>query len=534
MKVVPRGSLVLLNIVFDVENDEGLLFFLSMKRQINQLWGSGFEKKTKTSVIDFTAGRDVFGVPPADIVLLPYDVWVNQAHCTMLAETKIIPRADASALLAGLKEIEGMVKQGAFPIDTHKEDVHTAIESWLTAKLGIEKAGKLHTARSRNDQSTTDVRMYLRDQVYAFVQEGVPLCLMLVKLAKKYAPYVMPGFTHHQHAMVTTFGHVLLGWAVMLARDMARFTQWHTLHNRCPLGGAASYGTSIGVDRHLSARLLGFDGPDLSSFDGLTNRWEAEADFASAIAICMDHCSQIAQTLMVFSTPEFGMVKLSDEYSTGSSMMPQKKNPDPLEVIKAKASIAAGSLQSLLGMGKANFIGYNRDGQLGKFITMELVEETLPSLAILAGALATMHVDQTRMRRWCSEGFIGATSLAERLVSSYAIPFRLAKIVVEKAVKYSKGAGAVTYPALKRALKEQDLRVHISNTQARLWQSPEEIVRTTHSFGGPGRERIDETALSVRRQVREIARWAHERYTQRTQAVYELQDYIIRITKPTS
>jgi len=500
-----------------------------MPKKIAQLWGSAFEKKTRSRVIDFTAGRDVFGVPPADVVLLPYDVWVNLTHCVMLYRRKIIEARDAQAILTGLSEIEALVKRGKFPIDPQQEDVHTAIESCLVAKYGIDKAGKLHTGRSRNDQSTTDVRMYLRDKAVAFAEEGLAFVASLIKLTKKYESYAMPGFTHHQHAMVTTFGHVLLGWALMVVRDVQRFTHWRALHNRCPLGGGASYGTSIPIDRELTATLLGFDGPELSSFDGLTNRWEAEADLAFAISALMNHLSQIAQTLMVFSTPEFGMVKLSDEYSTGSSMMPQKKNPDPLEVIKAKASIAAGSLQSLLGIGKANFIGYNRDSQLGKFVLMELIEETLPSVSILKGTLTTLTVNRERMKEWCSKGFIGATSLVEQLVARFHLPFRLGKIVVEKAVRYSKDQGVVTFPSLQRALKEEKMSVQISEAQVRAWQTPEVILHATSSFGGPGKKSLQESARILTQELVRLKGWVKEKTNQRKQARATLANEIKKV-----
>jgi len=505
---------------------------MSNKKQINQLWGSAFEKKTRKSVVDFTAGRDVYGFPPADLLLLPYDVWVNQAHCLMLWKQKIIEKTDAQAILQGLAEIEGMAKKNSFVLDPQKEDVHTAIESWLTAKYGIEKAGKLHTGRSRNDQSTCDVKMYLRDKAAAFADAGLSFAVALVKLAKRYEGYAMPGFTHHQHAMVTTFGHVLLGWAAMVERDVERFSQWYALHNRCPLGGGASYGTSVPIDREFTATLLGFDGPELNSFDGVTNRWEADADLAFSIAALMNHLSQIAQTLMVFSTPEFGMVKLSDEYSTGSSMMPQKKNPDPLEVIKAKAAIAAGSLVSLLGIGKANFFGYNRDSQLGKYVITELIEETLPALPVLQGALTTLKVDRARMKEWCGKGFMGATSLAEQLVSRFGVPFRIAKIAVEKAVKYSKDAGIVTYPALTRALKGEKVRIKLSAAQIVQWQAPEGMLAAAVSFGGPGRKSLAESAKRLAKEMSEAKATLQDYKQQTVQAraslAEEIKNFIIK------
>lgn len=291
-------------------------------KQTNKLWGAAFSQKPSDAMIAFTAGRDVVGIPPADQALLPYDIWVNKAHCVMLGKTGIIPKFDAAKILAGLNELE---HNKTFTLDPSKEDVHTNIESWLTSKLGVDVAGKLHTARSRNDQITTDMKMYLRDQVLLCVDNSIKLTQSLLQLADAHKAVVMPGFTHHQHAMVTTFGHILAGFANMVIRDIDRFQSWFPLHNTSPLGNVVSYGTSFSIDRKMTAELLAFDGPDHNSMDAITNRWESEADLGFAVVSLMNHLSLIAETLILMATPEFGMVKLADQYSTGSSIMPQKK-----------------------------------------------------------------------------------------------------------------------------------------------------------------------------------------------------------------
>ncbi len=457
-------------------------------KQTNKLWGAAFSQQPSEAVIAFTAGRDVAGLPPADAALIPYDLWVNKAHVVMLAKTAIIPAPDAAMMLAGLLELEKLVAKGKFSLNPAKEDVHTNIESWLTEKLGIEVAGKLHTARSRNDQIVTDMKLYLRDHVLSFVGASLQLLQEVLLQSAAYQSAVMPGFTHHQHAMVTTFGHVLAGFAVMISRDIERFQGWYTLHNHNPLGNSVSYGTTFPVNKKLTAELLGFDGPDLNSMDAITNRWEPEADLAFAIVTLMNHLSLIAQTLIILTTPEFGMIKLSDGYSTGSSIMPQKKNPDTLEVIKGKASFALGQLVSLLSLGKGSFIGYNRDSQWSKYIIMDLLNECLLAPIVLAGVLETMTVNTDVMESWCHKGFIGTTTLMEQLVSTQAIPMRQAKILVEKAVRESGGKEHII-PGIGVALIPG-----MTAEQVTSWQDPKTIIALTKSLGGPGKNSM-KTAL---------------------------------------
>ncbi len=425
----------------------------------------------------------------------------------MLAKTGIIPKSDAEKILQGLLELEKLVKAGKFTLDPAKEDVHTNIESWLTDKLGIEIAGKLHTARSRNDQVVTDMKLYLRDQVLAYTANSLGLAQTLIDLAKKYQSTPFPGFTHHQHAMVTTFGHILAGFASMILRDIERFKTWTGLHNHSPLGNAVAYGTSFPVDKKMTATLLGFDSPDLNSMDAITNRWEPEADLAFAVTILMNHLSLIAETLILLATPEFGMVKVADQFSTGSSIMPQKKNPDPLEVIKGKAGFAQGQLVSLLSIGKSNFIGYNRDSQWTKYIIMDLLAECEPAPVVLAGVLATLTINTKVMESWCHKGFIGATTLMEQLASEFHLPMRQAKVIVEKAVKGSGTAEHVTFSAVQKALADEGVSVPITETQVASWQDPATIIGLTKSFGGPGKHSMKTSLKKLKKKLASHKAW---------------------------
>jgi len=481
-------------------------------KQINKLWGVAFNQQPSQAVITFTAGRDVASLPPADYALLPYDVWVNKAHCVMLAKTGIIPVSDASKILSGLFSLETQVKTGQFVLDPTKEDVHTNIESYLTGLLGIEVAGKLHTARSRNDQVVTDMKLYMRDQVEVMVGNSIGLTQTLLSLAEIYKNTPFPGFTHHQHAMVTTFGHILVGFAEMIIRDTERLQGWFLLHNQSPLGNVVSYGTSFPINKKMTSELLAFDAPDNNSLDAITNRWEPEADLAFAISMLMNHLSLISETLILLSTPEFGMIKLADQFSTGSSIMPQKKNPDPLEVMKGKAGFAQGQLTSLLSMGKGNFIGYNRDSQWTKYITMDCVNECLPAPVVLSGVLETMTVYKEAMEAWCYKGFIGATTLMEQLVQTQGISMREAKMIVEKAVKESVGKD----------------KLDLGDPS---WQDPKIIISLTKSYGGPGKHSMKASLKKMKQKVHHQKIWLLSKQKQKEKALTELSQQIDSLTK---
>lgn len=500
-----------------------------MKKTTQKLWGAAFTKKPEQAVVAFTAGRDVAGIAPADSKLLPYDIWVNQAHTVMLFKQGIITLKDAQVILKGLGEIEQLTQKGEFHLDPTKEDVHTNIEAWLITKYGVSECGKIHTARSRNDQVNTDTRLYLRDQVISYVQQIIPLVQFLLVQSKKYSQTVMPGFTHHQHAMVTTWGHVLGSFASMLERDALRLHQWFELHNFNPLGNVVAYGTQFDIDKWLTTKLLGFTAPEASSLDEITNRWEAEADLAFGVVALMNHLSSLAQTLVLFAMPEFGFVKLADSFSTGSSIMPQKKNPDPLEVIKGKASFAHGTLVTLIGMGKANFIGFNRDSQWTKYSIMDVVEECLLAPSVVQGVLETLTVNEKVMSNWSSKGFIGATSLLEKITSEFHLPFREAKVVVEKAVKYSQAEDKVNYAALEKSLKEVGVKIKITRAQVRKWQDPDEIIKNTKSYGGPGQKQVEESCEVIFKKIKQIKAGSQKKLKERFLAKQLLDKEISQI-----
>jgi argininosuccinate lyase len=482
--------------------------------KIEKLWGGRFEELPSKEMVDFLSGRDVKGIPPCDEKLIPYDLWGNRAHVLMLCHQDILSKRDGRKILEGLRELEALYKKGKFRLDASKEDVHSNIESFLISRVGIESGGKVHTGRSRNDQIALDMRLYLRDQTLEFVEGLIFLMETLLRKADEHRLTIMPGYTHHQHAIITTFGHLLLSFAESHVRDVQRFKHWFNLFNKNPLGAAAGYGTTFNLDRPLTSKLLGFDRATENVTDPITQRWEPETELAYDVAVMMDHLSTMAQTFILLSTSEFNMVRLNDRHCTGSSIMPQKRNPCSLEVIKAKTSFAHGMLVSLLSAGKSLFMGYNRDTQWTKYWIMDLVDESKPALSVMTEVIQLLQVNKAQMLKQAQEGFAGATSLMEWMVRQGSLPLRKAKMVMERAVKYSEKEreGKVSYPGLKKALTEMKVHLLITEENVEEMQRPEKILAQTQSMGTPSEKRIKENIGSLQKRIRIDRDWLiHQR-----------------------
>ena len=497
--------------------------------KIEKLWGARFEELPSKEMVDFLSGRDVRGIPPCDERLILYDLWGSRAHVLMLCQQEILSKQDGKKILQGLNQIEVLYQKGKFKLDPFQEDVHTNIESFLIDRLGIEYGGRIHTGRSRNDQIVLDMRLYLRNQVLEFVEGLVYLMEALIQRGEEQRLTIMPGYTHHQHAVATSFGHLLLSFAEALERDVKRFIHWFDLFNRNPLGAAAGYGTFFHLNRKLTSRFLGFDGPTANVTDPITQRWEPEVELAYAIAVTMDHLSTMAQTLILLSTREFDMVRLNDRHCTGSSIMPQKRNPCSLEVIKAKTSFAHGMVVSLLSVGKALFMGYNRDTQWTKYWIMDLVEESKPALSVMTEVIRLLRVNPTQMLKQAQEEFSGATPLMEWMVRSWGLPLRKAKTVVEKAVKYSEKEkkGEVSYQSLKKALNEMKINIPITDQFVRKIQRPERILNQLHSIGTPSEKRVRENIVSLGGKVKSNRDWL----MLKRKRIEEAKALVFRMTK---
>ena len=493
--------------------------------KIDKLWGSRFHREPPPRIIDFLAGRDVEGVPPSDQHLVEYDIWGSRAHAIMLCMQGIISEDDLKVILRGLREVEDLSLRGEFVLDGSKEDVHSNVEGFLIERYGLESAGRLHTGRSRNDQIALDMRLYMRQGVFDFVGELDGLIRVLLEKAQENLDTVMPGFTHHQHAMITTFAHVLLSFAEPLERDVWRFIHWYRLFNKNPLGGGAGYGSTFPLDRELTSKLLAFDTFHENSLDPITNRWEPELEFAHAIAMTMNHLSTVAQFLILMSTSEFDMVKLDDTHCSGSSVMPQKRNPDALEVVKAKASVAQGILTGLLSLGKSSFIGYNRDSQWTKYLIMDMVRECKPAPGVMREVIELLGVNREAMLGQSRRAFIGSTALLEEIVQRFGIPFRKAKVLMEKAVKYSedKGADMVTLEGFRRALKETKVDLEMSKEGLLEAQDPVKIVSKMASRGAPSAKAVKAHIEGMEQRLKASRRWRQEGLRRIEDAKNEIQ-----------
>lgn len=491
-----------------------------------RLWGSRLKESPDEAFIRFISGRDVQGLPPCDELLIPYDIWGSRAHAIMLWKQGIIPREDARLIIEGLREISRRCERKEFALDPAKEDVHTNVERFLIDTYGLNVGGKLHAARSRNDQVTVDMFLYLRDQAMRFSHSFIALTEAIVSLAKTYARTLVPGYTHHQHAMVTTLGHLLFSYADAFYRDIQRFRHWHTLFTVNPLGGSASYGTNFPIDRALTAKLLGFESPSASSLDLITNRWEAETELAYACSVSMNHLSGLAQTIILFTTTEFGILTLSDKYCGGSSIMPQKRNPSAMEVTKAKAAVVQGLLTSLLSLSRAFFVGYNRDSQWTKYVIMDLIHECIDAPAIMANVLKTLTVNEKRARELCQQGFVTATDLMETLIKDFGLPMREGKVLIERAVKYSdeEHSETVTWPALNKAVKELGLSIPITPESVAERQDPARIIERRKAIGGPAPEVLLGAVEGLTDRIREQQTWLQQKADQLHSAKAALEE----------
>jgi argininosuccinate lyase len=390
------------------------------------MWGGRFATGPDAIMEEINASIDF------DKKLWRQDIRGSLAHAAMLAETGILTREDVATITAGLKTVEGEIESGAFTFSRALEDVHMNVESNLKDKIGLA-AGRLHTARSRNDQVATDMRLWVRDTLDEIDGQMADLQLAMAEKADTYAGAVMPGFTHLQSAQPVTFGHHLLAYVEMLGRDRSRIRDARARLNECPLGAAALAGTSFPIDRHMTAKALGFDRPTANSLDSVSDR-DFVLETLSAASICAMHLSRFAEEIVLWSTPQFGFVRLSDAFSTGSSIMPQKRNPDAAELVRGKAGRVFGALQALLTMMKGLPLTYSKDMQEDKEGTFDALQTLSLCLAATAGMVRDMQPDLKVMKKAAGLGYATATDLADWLVRVLKMPFRDAHHVTGRLV----------------------------------------------------------------------------------------------------
>ncbi len=446
----------------------------------NAMWGGRFTSSPDSIMEEINASIGF------DQRLAAQDIAGSKAHAAMLAERGIVSAEDAAAIRDGLDRIAGEIEAGTFTFSRALEDIHMNVESRLAALIG-DAAGRLHTARSRNDQVALDFRLWIRDTLDAVDLALSDLQLALAEKAMAHAGAVMPGFTHLQSAQPVTLGHHLMAYVEMVARDRGRFADARRRMNESPLGAAALAGTSYPIDRHAVAATLGFDRPTANSLDSVSDR-----DFAlealSAASICAVHLSRFAEEIVLWATPQFGFAALSDRFSTGSSIMPQKRNPDAAELVRGKTGRVIGALVGLLTVMKGLPLAYSKDMQEDKEGTFDALDALALTVPAMAGMVRDLTPDLARMRSAAGSGFSTATDLADWLVQKLGMPFRQAHHVTGRIVALAAERGSTLEDLPLDALQGVEPRITAAVFDV---LGAERSVASRTSFGGtaPGNVR---------------------------------------------
>ncbi len=448
-------------------------------------WGGRFEGATEKSVEEFTSSLHV------DRRLYRQDIWGSMAHARMLAKQGILSVPEAEAIIQGLAEVQEEIDAGEFTFDPALEDIHMAVEARLTAKVG-EVGGKLHTARSRNDQVALDVRLYLADEVEALTEGLQELRRAGARLARRYLGVIMPGYTHLQRAQPVLFAHHLLAYDEMWRRDGMRLTESLARIRVSPLGAAALAGTTFPIDPAYTADQVGFPAVFRNSLDAVSDR-DFILEFLSHAALIMVHLSRLSEELILWASAEFGFVALPDSYATGSSIMPQKKNPDVAELIRGKSGRVAGHLMGLLMTVKGLPLAYNRDLQEDKEPLFDAVDTVKASVSLMAGMLGSLDLREERISQALRGGYLSATDLADYLVEQ-GVPFRTAHEQVGRLVRYAEFQGK---ELLELSLEEIQRFASQAGPDVFEWLAIDNVVARRASPGGTAPARVKEVLARV-------------------------------------
>ena len=427
----------------------------------------------------------------------PFDIKNSQAHATMLGRQGIISQADAEAICKGLDQVAQEIRDGKFVFSTADEDIHMAIEKRMTQIVG-PAGGRLHTGRSRNDQTTTTTKMMLRHTIREVQGAILDLQKEVVEIAGNHLDVIMPGYTHMQTGQPILFSHWMMAYFWMLERDFTRFNDLYRRMGRCPLGSAALAGTDFPIDREFTAKALGFDAPTENSIDSVSDR-DHMVEFNSCAAMCQMHLSRLSEELVTFSTQDFKFIELSDDFCTGSSIMPQKKNPDIAEKIRGKTGRTYGNLMAMLTIMKGLPLAYNTDLSEDKEQVFDSIDTLLSSLRIMTPMIAKMTVNAEKMREGADRGYSNATDLADYLARK-GVPFREAHHIVGSMVNYcikhGKKLDELTMDEYKQFNDkiEEDIRQDIAL---------EACVKARTSYGGTAPEAVRTQLEEARRVLRE-------------------------------
>jgi argininosuccinate lyase len=453
----------------------------------NSMWGGHYASGPSAIMAEINCSVDV------DQRLYAQDIRASKAHAAMLAAVGVISAKDEREIAKGLDKILAEIESGAFVFSAELEDVHMNIESRLKTLIG-DAAGRLHTARSRNDQVATDFRLWLRDAVAVIDKDLAAFQDALITQAEKHSGTLMPGFTHLQPAQPITFGHHLLAYVEMIGRDRARFQDCLKRINEMPLGSAALAGTSFPIDRMMTAKALGFDRPMANSIDAVSAR-DFALEFLAAASIAGIHMSRFAEEIVIWASPAFGFITLSEAFTTGSSIMPQKRNPDAAELVRAKSARLLGAFQTLAVVMKGLALAYAKDMQEDK----EHVFDAFDTLRLMAAACAGMAKDMKpnaeAMKQALAKGFITATDLADWLVREANVPFRDAHHITGKLVKLAEGKKCGLEDLSLADMKKIDSRITKAVYSV---LAPEQAVASRTSLGGAAPSRVKEAAKAAR------------------------------------
>ena len=453
----------------------------------NSIWGGRYASGPSAVMEKINASIDF------DRRLFAQDIAGSKAHCRMLVDQGLIAAEDGAAIQDGLDRILKEIEDGTFTFKTALEDIHLNVESRLAELIG-DAAGRLHTARSRNDQVATDIRLWVRDAIDGLDEQMQALQAALIEKAEEHAATIMPGFTHLQPAQPVTFGHHLLAYVAMVGRDRGRLADCRRRVNESPLGAAALAGTSFDIDRHATAAALGFDAPMENSMDAVSAR-DFALEFLSALSISAMHLSRFAEEIVLLCTPQYGFIRLSDAFTTGSSIMPQKRNPDAAELVRAKVGRIAGALIGLLIVLKGLPLAYGKDMQEDKEPVFDAADSLSLALAAMAGMVSDMEVDAGAMESALADGFPTATDLADWLVRVLGMPFRRAHHATGRIVSLAEERGCHLADLPLDVMQQveagisKDIYTVLSN---------EASVNSRTSFGGTAPARVIAAAKAAR------------------------------------
>ena len=454
----------------------------------SSIWGGRFAGGPSAVMQRINASIDF------DKRLYAQDIRGSKAHAAMLVKVGILTEADGKAIQGGLDQILAEIESGNFTFRIDYEDIHMNVETRLAELIG-EAAGRLHTARSRNDQVATDFRLWVRDTLDGMEGGLKGLQEALLEKAEEHAASVMPGFTHLQAAQPVTFGHHMLAYVEMFGRDRSRLKDARLRMNECPLGAAALAGTSFPIDRHMTAQALGFDRPTANSLDSVSDR-DFALEFLSSAAICAIHLSRLAEELVIWTTAQFRFVTLSDSFTTGSSIMPQKRNPDAAELIRAKAGRVIGNLNSLLIVMKGLPLTYSKDMQDDKEPAFEAADTLELSIAAMTGMIRDLKVNTQRLKESAGAGYTTATDIADWLVRVAGVPFRQAHHITGRIVRIAEDRGVGLEDLSLADLRGVDERI-TDDVFSVLGVEASAASRT--SFGGTAPANVAQSVIAARK-----------------------------------